>query len=29
MPILENAKRIVDNLDKASVGEIKGYANPP
>ena len=29
LPVLENAKRIVDNLDKASVGEIKGYANPP
>lgn len=29
LPVLENAKRIVDNLDKAAVGEIKGYANPP
>lgn len=29
VPILNNAKAIVDNLDKASVGEIKGYANPP
>jgi len=29
LPVLENAKKIVDNLDKASVGEIKGYATPP
>jgi dynein heavy chain len=29
LPILKKAKQIVDALDKAAVGEIKGYANPP
>lgn len=29
VPVLENAKNVVDGLDKASVGEIKGYADPP
>jgi hypothetical protein len=28
LPVMENTKRIVDNLEKASVEEIKGYANP-
>jgi len=29
LPILKKAKQIVDALDKAAVGEIKGYAQPP
>ena len=29
LPQLQRAKQIVDELDKAAVGEIKGYANPP
>lgn len=29
MPILENAKAIVDSLDKNAIVEIKSMGNPP
>lgn len=29
LPILKKAEQIVNDLDKAAVGEVKGYANPP
>jgi len=29
LPILENAKRIVDSLDKNSIVELKALNNPP
>jgi len=29
MPILENAKSIVDSLDKNAIVEIKSMGNPP
>jgi hypothetical protein len=29
VPILENAKRIVDSLDKNAIVEIKALNNPP